>query len=78
MAEYRAALGLDPSSADAHLHMGIALGEQGLLDEAIAHLETAARLAPEDPVVHVNLAQAYRLSGQATRAEEEMRRAGRR
>jgi predicted Zn-dependent protease len=54
-------LRLAPGSADVHLHLGIAYGERDDLARAIAHLETAARLAPSDPVVRKNLSHAYAL-----------------
>jgi tetratricopeptide (TPR) repeat protein len=77
LVEYRAALEADPRSADAHLHFGTALAEAGRLQEALPHLETAARLAPEDEVVLQNLARAYRLSGRADRADALLHRANR-
>lgn len=76
-AEYRAALAADPESADAHMAVGIAAGEEGRLDEAVVHLETAARLAPRDGIVRRNLAQAYRLKGDERRAEQVLREVAR-
>lgn len=69
LTEYRAALDVDRRSSDAHLHLGIALAQAGQIEEALGHLETAARLAPDDEVVLHNLAQAYRLSGRSDRAD---------
>jgi tetratricopeptide (TPR) repeat protein len=69
-AQYRAALAADPGSADAHMAVGIAAAQEGRLDEAITHLESAARLAPGDDLIRRNLARAYRLKGDAKRADE--------
>jgi Flp pilus assembly protein TadD len=37
-----------PAHASAHRNLAIALANAGRLDEAIAHVEEAARLAPTD------------------------------
>ena len=73
LAEYRVAVESDPRSADAHLHLGTALAQSGRLDEGIQHLESAARLAPDDEVVLNNLSKAYRLSGRDDRADALLR-----
>ncbi len=65
MTQYQEALRLAPESPDVHLHLGIAYGERGDLARAIAHLETAARLAPSDPIVQKNLSHAHALRNAA-------------
>jgi len=45
--ECRLAISAMPQSADAHFTLGEVLHEQGKSAEAIAHLENAARLAPQ-------------------------------
>jgi Flp pilus assembly protein TadD len=76
MAQYQAALDANPASADAHLHVGVALAEAGRLAEAVGHLETAARLAPGDEYVVRNLAQAYRMTGRGDLADAILRQGG--
>jgi Tfp pilus assembly protein PilF len=44
---YRAALGFDPSCAEAHNNLGNLLRQQGRLDEAMTHIRTALRLKPD-------------------------------
>src|SRR5690242_7827072 len=57
---YRALLewpSLDPeSAATAHSNLGFILGVTRRDDQAIAHLEAATQLRPDDPVAHLNLA----------------------
>jgi tetratricopeptide (TPR) repeat protein len=44
-----------PSHARAHMNYGVALGQRGRLPEAETEYRTAARLAPDDPLVVANL-----------------------
>jgi len=60
---------LDASFADAYIGYGRALLEQGKAAEAIAPLEAAAKLQPTNPVVHFQLATAYRRAGRKTDAD---------
>jgi Flp pilus assembly protein TadD len=64
------ALALRPSYSPAL----IALAKLDLLErrwpDAIARLETARQLEPRNPTVYANLAQAYRLSGDAQHAQQ--------
>jgi tetratricopeptide (TPR) repeat protein len=46
VAAQRKAAGLQPNSAEAHANLGVALGIQGKLDEAIAEFRTVQRLDP--------------------------------
>ncbi|MGI8500842.1 MAG: tetratricopeptide repeat protein, partial [Hassallia sp.] len=48
--KYKAALHLDPNYANAHNNLGLALYNQGKLDDAIAELEIAVHLEPTDTV----------------------------
>lgn len=53
---YRRAIELESDFPDAHLNLALALADQGRLDEALAELEIAHGLAPEDVVIHHELA----------------------
>ena len=55
MACYRRALELKPDYAEAHNNLGIALKEQGNLDEAIACYRRALELKPDYAEAHSNL-----------------------
>src|SRR6185369_10057308 len=45
---------LDPGQADAHLNLGIALGDSNDLEGALAEFSEAARLAPNSAAAHFN------------------------
>src|SRR5262249_37446003 len=74
MAEYRAALRLQPDYAKAHTNLGIALAMVGRLPEAVAELREAVRLRPDDPEAHCNLGSAL-VPGQLPEALAEPRQA---
>ena len=50
------AVSLDPNAAGAHTRLSLALAALGELEGAIAHLQTAKGLAPEDPLTRRALA----------------------
>jgi predicted Zn-dependent protease len=54
----------------------IALGQVyllgGRLDDAIAHLETARQMRPDQPSIYASLAKAYQRKGDSKRAEEAL------
>jgi len=62
---------LDASFADAYLGLGRSLLGANKAAEAIAPLEMAAKLQPDNPVVHFNLATAYRRAGRKADADRE-------
>jgi tetratricopeptide (TPR) repeat protein len=62
---------LDASFADAYLGLGRSLLGATKAAEAIAPLETAAKLQPNNPVVHFNLATAYQRAGRKADADRE-------
>ncbi len=65
--QLRRTLELDPSFAYARFELGMALQQQGRLDEAVAELALASSMAPENPVSQAALGQAL---AQAGRTEE--------
>jgi protein O-mannosyl-transferase len=60
---YRAALELDPRSADALNNLGWTLNQLGFLQEAIPILEKALEIRPDFPLARNNLAWARRSAG---------------
>jgi tetratricopeptide (TPR) repeat protein len=62
---------LDASFTDAYLGLGRSLMGANRAAEAVAPLETAAKLRPDNPVVHFNLATAYRRAGRKADADRE-------
>ncbi len=53
---YRRALDLEHDFPDAHLNLAMALEERGYLDEALLELTTAQQQAPDDELIHHELA----------------------
>jgi tetratricopeptide (TPR) repeat protein len=47
---YRTVIEKNPNNSDAHIEIGRALFEKGLLDEASAHFQQALELTPDDPL----------------------------
>jgi Flp pilus assembly protein TadD len=68
------AVQLDPNNGDAAYNLGKALLQSGETDAAIAQLQNAGRLKPEDPSPHYQLARALEKAGRKEEAKEEMRR----
>jgi Flp pilus assembly protein TadD len=61
IAEFRAALQLNPTSAPAHNNLGIALGSLGRMDEAIEQFQQALGIEPGFADAQRNLATAQDL-----------------
>jgi Flp pilus assembly protein TadD len=59
----RAALAIRPGSKAAHNALGVALADQGRLDDAIAHYRRAIELAPAEALPYKNLGNALRRAG---------------
>jgi tetratricopeptide (TPR) repeat protein len=62
---------LDRSFAAAYLGLGVSLMSQKNYTDAIAPLETAAKMQPENPAVHYSLATAYSRAGRKVDADRE-------
>jgi Flp pilus assembly protein TadD len=61
IAEFRAALKIDPKSARTLNNLGIALGSQGRMDEAIEQFRQALALQPDSEDARRNLEMALRV-----------------
>ncbi len=68
IAQYRAALSMDPGHAEAQNTLGTILQAEGLLEEAAAHYREAIRLDPESESAHFNLGGALLAMGLADEA----------
>jgi len=63
-----------PNDAEAHYELGKALLENGDLKPAIARLENAVSLQPEEPFAYYQLSLAYRRDGRNDDAESTLRK----
>lgn len=70
--ELRTILARRPNYADARYLLGKVLLAGGAAAEAADHLERAAQLAPADPNIHYQLAQAYQRLGKSDLAAKEL------
>jgi protein O-mannosyl-transferase len=77
IAQYRAALSLNPGYAIAHNNLGVALlTRPGGINEAISHFEEAVRIQPNYAEAHCNLGNALRsIPGHANQAAVQYREA---
>ena len=71
IAHFSRATKLDTSFADAYIGLGRSLLGAGKGAEAIPPLEAAEKLQPDSPVVHFQLATAYRRAGRKEDADRE-------
>ncbi len=60
----------NPQSAIAHLNLGIILGREGRLDEALGHFRSSRELEPEDAESHHNIGKILLLQGKHQEAKE--------
>jgi tetratricopeptide (TPR) repeat protein len=58
IAQYQAALEIEPDAANVQTDYGNALAKSGRIPEAIAHYEAALRVLPDSPITHNDLANA--------------------
>jgi Flp pilus assembly protein TadD len=61
-----------PDYANAQYELGKILLDRGQTDDAITHLEAAARLRPETDYMHYQLQAAYRKQGRTADADREL------
>ena len=71
---FKEALNIDPSFVPALLDMGGLKAESGDTAKAMEYFTKAARLEPNNPAVHYNLAQLYEMTGKITEAHSEMQK----
>jgi tetratricopeptide (TPR) repeat protein len=69
--EGEAAINMSPGSFLTHNVFGWALIADRQYDRAIGEMATAMRLAPDEPVTHYSLAQAYKSAGKTEEAARE-------
>jgi tetratricopeptide (TPR) repeat protein len=69
---FRAALEIDNSLAESHYQLGNLALANDKAEEAVPHLETAAKLNPQSSKTHFALARAYRRLGRAGVASKEL------
>lgn len=67
------AIARDPSLARAHAYMGVIRRLQGDEDSAVRYLTRAKALQPDWPLIYLELARAYRLSGDLKRARNVLK-----
>jgi Flp pilus assembly protein TadD len=72
-AALESAVELRPDSADAHESLAVVLSRLGRHGEALIHAERARTLAPDESEIANNLGFSYLMSGDAVRAEENIR-----
>jgi Flp pilus assembly protein TadD len=68
--QLRQTLELDPAFGYARWELGVALQQQGRLDEAITELRLASSMAPDNPVTQAMLGQALARAGQTGEARK--------
>jgi len=61
-----------PNDTSAQIALGQAYLLAGRFDDAIAHLEAARQMKPEQPSIYASLAKAYQRKGDSRRAEETL------
>ncbi len=73
VAQYQAALAIEPNYPGVHSNLGNALHREGRVAEAIAHYRRAIELEPSYPAAHYNLAGALEGAGRTEEAIGEYR-----
>jgi protein O-mannosyl-transferase len=75
IAQYQAALQINPDFTIAHLNLGLALVRTGRADEAITQFQEVLRINPDNAAAHVNLGNIYRQKGRQDEAIAHFQRA---
>jgi Flp pilus assembly protein TadD len=65
---YQVAVDLTPYYPEAHIHLGVLHLRQNRYAEGVSAFERAVRVFPDDPRMHMGLAQAFEQSGQVDAA----------
>ena len=65
--------GFDPHFADVYLQLGMLYNAQGKKDAALGAFQKAVAAEPKSSAAHYQLSLAYRRSGNAAKADEEMK-----
>ena len=71
LADFEAARANRPDMVDALIQVGVMKLEAGNVIQSLPLLEAAVRYAPNAPLAHLNLGDAYRLGGRAADARKE-------
>jgi len=75
MADFDAARKTRPDLVEALIHLGVMKLQAGNVQEATPVLESAVKFAPNAPLAHLNLADAYRLGSRVADAKREFDKA---
>jgi len=75
IAEYQAALRLNPAAPDVHYRLGLAYEEQGRLDEALAEFQSAIRTSPNHADAYCGMGKVYYMQGRLGDAIDKLQRA---
>ena len=75
MADFEAVRNSRPDLVEALIHLGVMKLQAGNVQEATPLLESAVKFAPNSPIAHVNLADAYRLGSRVADAKAEFDKA---
>ena len=69
---FRSVIATHPKNGNAHYQLGKLLLDAGNVQEAVAHLEAAARELPQTDYVHYQLQTAYRKESRTAEADREL------
>ena len=71
---YKRAIKCDPSNGDAHVRLGIVMGDQKRYQGAVFQLKQAIRLQPNESSAHYHLASIYKRMGRTADAAAEYKK----
>ena len=75
MADFDVVRNSRPDLVEALIHLGVMKLQAGNVQEATPLLESAVKFAPNSPIAHVNLGDAYRLGSRVADAKAEFEKA---
>ncbi|MFO7964279.1 MAG: tetratricopeptide repeat protein [Desulfobacterales bacterium] len=76
VAEFKAALEIDPNNVNVHNSLGVCLGQMGDLDGALNHFNRARSMDPQDSMVWYNTGLIYKFQKNTEKALEFFLKAG--